>query len=87
MNRKYAPSKVRKRNVRIGSGLATSVSLEDAFWEGLQAIARERQSPLSDLLASIHKQRPANLSSALRLYVLDYYRRLAEDAAPAEGKR
>jgi predicted DNA-binding ribbon-helix-helix protein len=87
VNRKHALSRVRKRTVRISSGLATSVSVEDAFWEGLQAIARERQSSLSNLLASIHKQRHDNFSSAVRLFVLDHYRRLAEETAAAEGKR
>ena len=43
--------------------------------------------PLNVLLSDIDKHREhANLSSVIRLYVLDYYRRLAEEAA-LEGKR
>ena len=76
-----AASRVRKRTIRLG-GRNTSVGLEDEFWEGLKEIAREHNLPLSNLLADIHKQREhANLSSVIRLYVLEYYRRLAEEKA------
>ena len=53
----------------------TSVSLEDAFWNGLKEIATIRNIALSDLVSSIDKDRKhGNLSSAIRLFVLDYYR-------------
>jgi predicted DNA-binding ribbon-helix-helix protein len=51
------------------------VSLEDAFWKGLKEIASGRSATLSDLVASIDADRQhGNLSSALRLFVLDFYR-------------
>ena len=52
----------------------TSVSLEDAFWQGLKDIAKSRQMTLSDLVSSIDLDRErSNLSSALRLFVLNHY--------------
>jgi predicted DNA-binding ribbon-helix-helix protein len=67
-------SLVVKRSVVL-SGHKTSVSLEDAFWKGLKEIARQRDMTLSDLIASIDNDRQyGNLSSAIRLFVLDFYR-------------
>jgi predicted DNA-binding ribbon-helix-helix protein len=67
-------SAVIKRSIVI-AGHKTSVSLEDAFWNGLKEIARERRMTLSQLIAEIDAQRQlGNLSSALRLFVLDFYR-------------
>jgi predicted DNA-binding ribbon-helix-helix protein len=63
------------------------VSLEDAFWSALKEIAATRNLPLLDLIATINKERQhANLSSVLRLFVLDHYRALAErrPAPPSE---
>jgi predicted DNA-binding ribbon-helix-helix protein len=76
-------STVSKRSIVIG-GHKTSVSLEDDFWNGLKEIARSRQKTLSDLIASIDGDRQqGNLSSCLRLFVLDHYiARLSERAAP-----
>jgi predicted DNA-binding ribbon-helix-helix protein len=70
-------SPVVKRSIVI-AGHKTSVSLEDAFWQGLKQIAAERDVTLSDLVASIDTdRRQGNLSSAIRLFVLDYYRNRA----------
>jgi predicted DNA-binding ribbon-helix-helix protein len=67
-------SQVVKRSIVIATH-KTSVSLEDAFWNGLKEIASSRNVALSDLVSSIDANRKhGNLSSALRLYVLDYYR-------------
>ena len=67
-------SPVVKRSIVI-AGHKTSVSLEDAFWQGLKEIATERGMTLSDLVATIDTGRHAgNLSSAIRLFVLDHYR-------------
>jgi predicted DNA-binding ribbon-helix-helix protein len=67
-------SLVFKRSIVVG-GHKTSVSLEDAFWNGLKEIAAERHVNLSELVAEIDAQRQhGNLSSALRLFVLDFYR-------------
>ncbi len=67
-------SPVVKRSIVIG-GHKTSVSLEDAFWKGLKEIASERKVTLSELVGSVDSNRHhGNLSSGLRLFVLDYYR-------------
>jgi predicted DNA-binding ribbon-helix-helix protein len=67
-------SPVVKRSIVI-AGHKTSVSLEDAFWKGLKDIAGNRDITLSDLVASIDTERQhGNLSSAIRLFVLDHYR-------------
>jgi predicted DNA-binding ribbon-helix-helix protein len=56
------------------AGHKTSVSLEDAFWEGLRVIAKDQRKTLSDLVGSIDTNRKhGNLSSALRLFVLSHY--------------
>ena len=67
-------SSVVKRSIIIG-GHKTSVSLEDAFWSGLKEIASDRKLTLSKLVSAIDSARTSsNLSSALRLFVLDHYR-------------
>jgi predicted DNA-binding ribbon-helix-helix protein len=72
-------SPVVKRSIVI-AGHKTSVSLEDAFWKGLKEIAISRELTLSDLVASIDTDRHyGNLSSAIRLFVLDYFRMLSGD--------
>ncbi len=80
-------SPVIKRSIVI-AGHKTSVSLEDAFWKGMKEIAVGRDIALSDLVALIDTgRRHGNLSSAIRLFVLDHYRtqagegRAARDAA------
>ena len=59
-----------KRSVRI-AGHPTSVSLEAEFWQALRAIARHRGVPLGRLLAAIDAERSGNLSSAIRVFVLE----------------
>ena len=60
-----------KRSIRI-VGHRTSISLEKPFWEGLREIAAERGLSLAALVAEIDAVRGSgNLSSALRVYVLD----------------
>jgi predicted DNA-binding ribbon-helix-helix protein len=67
-------SSVVKRSVVV-AGRKTSVSLEDAFWQVLKEIAGARDMTLSDLVAAVDAGRQqGNLSSAIRLFVLDFYR-------------
>ena len=71
-------SLVVKRSIFL-AGRKTSVSLEDEFWTALKEIAGDRHVTLSALFSGIDKQRQhGNLSSALRLFVLEYYRGKAE---------
>jgi len=67
-------SSVVKRSI-IVAGHKTSVSLEDAFWKTFKEIADGRHMTLSELAAAIDTARQyGNLSSAIRLFVLDFYR-------------
>jgi len=67
-------SLVSKRSIII-AGHKTSVSIEDAFWDSLKEIAVERGMTLGELVATIDGNRKhANLSSAIRLFVLGVYR-------------
>jgi len=78
-------SPVVKRSI-ILAGRKTSVSLEDAFWTGLKEIASGRHMTMSDLAGSIDAQRQqGNLSSALRLFVLNHYRGRACDMEARYG--
>jgi predicted DNA-binding ribbon-helix-helix protein len=77
-------SPVVKRSIVI-AGHKTSVSLEDAFWKGLKEIADAREMTLSELVASIDTDRKhGNLSSAIRLFVLDHFR---SQLTPKENRR
>ena len=78
-------SPVVKRSVVL-AGHKTSVSLEDAFWQGLKDIAQSRRMTLSDLVSSIDTDREqGNLSSAIRLFVLNHYK--AEAASHLSDSR
>jgi predicted DNA-binding ribbon-helix-helix protein len=56
------------------AGRRTSITLEEAFWQGLKEIATSRQITVSDLINRINVDRKHNnLSSALRLFVLSHY--------------
>jgi len=89
-------STVVKRSIVINRH-KTSISIEDVFWTSLKEIARASGATLSDLVASIDAGRGpgTNLSSAIRVHILDHYRKRLADmgrpAAPAahvpEGER
>ncbi len=65
-------SAILKRSIVI-AGHKTSVSLEDAFWSRLKAIAAQRSQTISETIAGIdHERKHSNLSSAIRLFVLDH---------------
>jgi predicted DNA-binding ribbon-helix-helix protein len=67
-------STVIKRSIVV-AGHKTSVSLEEEFWSALKVIAGKRLMSVSDLVGSIDAQRQrGNLSSALRVFVLEFYR-------------
>jgi predicted DNA-binding ribbon-helix-helix protein len=78
-------SPVIKRSIVI-AGHKTSVSLEDAFWKGLKDIAGTRDMTLSELVAAIDSdRRHGNLSSAIRLFVLDHYRNQTAEEKSGRG--
>lgn len=61
---------LRRRSVTI-AGHRTSVSLEDPFWDQLKMIAAERNLSIANIVAEVDKTRQSNLSSALRVFVLN----------------
>ena len=80
-------SPVAKRSIVV-AGHKTSVSLEDAFWEGVKEIAKARRVTLSDLIGGIDTEREhGNLSSALRLFVLDHYEKHARSGSDVKVAR
>lgn len=60
---------MKKRSVKI-AGHATSVTLEDEFWDALGEIAARRGVSLNQIIAEIDTGRSGNLSSAIRVFVL-----------------
>jgi predicted DNA-binding ribbon-helix-helix protein len=73
---------VHKRSILI-NGRKTSVSLEDGFWQGLREVAQENNESVSTLASRIDKTRDLNnLSSAIRVFVLDHYRSRVQPAVP-----
>jgi predicted DNA-binding ribbon-helix-helix protein len=80
-------SSVVKRSVVV-AGHKTSVSLEDAFWKVLKDMASERDMTLSNLVGKIDSQRDrGNLSSAIRLFALDFYRDQISELEKRSGTR
>jgi predicted DNA-binding ribbon-helix-helix protein len=70
-------SPIVKRSILI-AGHKTSVSIEDAFWTALKDIAASRGTTVAELVAAIDAGRQhGNLSSAVRLFVLDHFRTAA----------
>ena len=76
----------KKRSLTL-KGHRTSVSLEDEFWLAFRDIAAERGQPINVLAAEIDSGRlleagrtDTGLASAIRLYVLNYYRLKSEQS-------
>jgi predicted DNA-binding ribbon-helix-helix protein len=76
-------SPVVKRSIVV-AGHKTSVSLEEAFWNGMKEISSVRDMTLSELVGEIDSNRQqGNLSSAIRLFVLEH---ACARCAEAEGR-
>jgi predicted DNA-binding ribbon-helix-helix protein len=63
------PARLAKRSVLV-AGHHTSLTLEDVFWDGLKAIAARRGVSVNALVTEIDAGRTGNLSSAIRVFVL-----------------
>jgi predicted DNA-binding ribbon-helix-helix protein len=75
-------SRVVKRSIVV-AGHKTSVSLEDAFWNGIKEISGLRNMTTSELVGEIdHNRQQGNLSSAIRVFVLDHFKNSAVTTAP-----
>ncbi len=70
-----------KRSITV-AGHRTSISLEAPFWEALGEIAAGQGKSVATLVAEVDRQRPddTNLSAALRMFALDWFRRPADRA-------
>ena len=81
-----ANSPVIKRSI-IRNGHKSSVSLADQFWDGLREIADLKHMTVSALVATIdHGPNRRNLSSAIRVFVLDHFRNSCREAKlPVSG--
>ena len=80
-------SAIIKRSIKL-NGRKTSVSLEDEFWNGLLAVAASKKMTPTALLRTIPFDRgTSNLSSAIRVFVLNQYRERAAElpAAPTRS--
>ncbi|HYM73056.1 MAG TPA: ribbon-helix-helix domain-containing protein [Stellaceae bacterium] len=75
------------RNIVV-AGHRTSVRLEPVMWEALRDIARAEQVALNELVTAIDEHRDGlNLTAAIRVYIVDFYRRAARSRAePATAK-
>jgi predicted DNA-binding ribbon-helix-helix protein len=72
--KRRSQSPLLKRSIELARH-ATSVSLENEFWEALGEIARNRNIPIAVQIEQIHnKCTGSNLSSSIRLFVLDYFK-------------
>ena len=68
------PSTITKHSIVV-NGRETSVTLEEGFWRALKEIAIRHGTTVSSLACAIDLKRDhRNLSSALRVFVLDFYR-------------
>jgi len=80
-------SPVVKRSIVV-AGHKTSVSLEEAFWNGMKEISGLRNMTLSELVGEIDNNRQqGNLSSAIRLFVLDHFKARAVSCPTGEPKQ
>ena len=84
-----------KRSLTV-AGHRTSVSLEEPFWTALAEIAEEQGSSVAALVGAVDTNRAGatNLSAAIRVFVLDWYRErvgrsgtIAQERAPSAGRR
>lgn len=69
---------MKKRSLLI-MGHATSISLEDEFWESLKEISVEKSQSIQELIEQIDLTRTSNLSSAVRLFVLNHLKQKLQE--------
>ena len=80
-------STLKNRNVTI-AGRRTSVRLEPAMWRALDEIARTERCSIHDVCARVATSRDASsLTAGLRVFLMEYYRRLAIESGILGGDR
>ena len=75
---------MKKRSVSI-RGHRTSLSLEDAFWDELSAMAEARDMSVAALITEIDRRRSGGLSSAVRLFILEDLKQKAAACRTVSG--
>lgn len=76
-------SKLKSHNVYFNRK-RTSVRLEDEMWEALKIVASHKNVSIHDVCDEVHSSQSsdASFTSALRVYLLSYFRELAQDRLP-----
>lgn len=69
---------MQKKSIQL-TGHRTSISLEPEFWQALQQIAQQKNTSVRKLIIQIDNTRTSNLSSSLRVYVLNEFRQRYEN--------
>ena len=72
------PSYIKKHSIVVAKH-ATSLTLENAFWNAIKAIAVHHHKTLSQLITEIDQHRTGNLSSAVRVFVLENSHTITEE--------
>jgi predicted DNA-binding ribbon-helix-helix protein len=81
----HGPSTIVKRSVKI-LGRNTSVSLEEPFWRAFEEIARRHNLTISSLLSHLYQEhQPPNISSMIRLFVLEDVIKRSKPNQPTES--
>lgn len=62
-----------KHSVTI-NGHRTSITLEQVFWESFKEIAAAQGKSITSIIAELDANQPENLSSAIRIYILRFYK-------------
>lgn len=68
------PERLSQKHSITVAGHRTSITLEQAFWDSLKEIADSKRVSINTLIAGIDADHPDNLSSALRVYILEFYK-------------
>jgi predicted DNA-binding ribbon-helix-helix protein len=68
------PHRLSQKHSITVAGHRTSITLEQAFWDSLKEIAEEKGVSINGLIAGIDSDHPDNLSSALRVFILEHYK-------------
>lgn len=68
------PTRLSQKHSITVAGHRTSITLEEAFWDSLKEIAEKRGQSLNSLIAEIDADQPENLSSAMRVFILNHYK-------------
>ncbi|MBE6455207.1 MAG: ribbon-helix-helix domain-containing protein [Alphaproteobacteria bacterium] len=69
---------MQKKSIQL-TGHRTSISLEPEFWQALQQIAQQKNTSVRKLIIQIDNTRTSNLSSSLRVYILNEFRQRYEN--------